>query len=1402
VDEEAIFAAALECATPEARRALVKEVCAGDAKLEALVVGLLQAHDHPDSFLQAPGTSFNPTIDAPAPECAGTVIGPYKLIEQIGEGGFGVVFMAEQQQPVRRLVAIKVLKPGMDTRQVIARFEAERQALALMDHPNIAHVLEAGETASGRPYFVMELVRGLPITEFCDQNKLDPRKRLELFISVCQAVQHAHQKGIIHRDIKPSNVLVTLHDCTPVVKIIDFGISKALGQQLTEKTLVTGFAQMIGTPLYMSPEQAKLSGLDIDTRSDIYSLGVLLYELLTGTTPFEKKRLHEAGYDEMRRIIREDEPPKPSTRLSTLGKQATTVSEQRQSDPRRLTQLFRGELDWIVMKALEKDRNRRYESASTFAADIQRHLKDEPVEARPPSSLYKLGKFARRYKKGLVTAALLSIALVAVAGSLGWIAHDWQARRTEAEIRVVEALKTTEQKLPEGNPSDPELISAVRLAEAHVVTGVVHDELRRQVEEVSADLKMLAKLDEIRLAQSVFADDGFDIAGADAAYTRAFREYGIDVDALSVEEAAAQIRHRRAIGVHLAAALDNWAWARNRQGETKGSALPLGPPWQRLLRVAQAADPDRWRSSLREALAKGKEGADELKKLAASASIPALPATTLLRFAATLANVGAVPSAVNMLRQGHDLYPVDFWINYELACLYCFETQPHQFDLAIGHCRVALAARPKSPAVFNCLGIALASQGKLVDAVAAFRTATKLNCSAAKDNLVRALCLQQKWSEAEATCREANTPGAYRELGAALAKQQKLAEAEVPLHKAIELKSDYAVGYSDLGVVLHRQKKEPEAVAACRNAIKLDPNQVNAYGTLADALLEQKKLPEAAAALRRCAELDPKRVHWADEAQRMMLIHEGQAEQVWIMWEEKLKDKPSDQDAWHGYAQLCLFLGKETQYRLARRNLLDRFGRTTDLVVAERVGRDCLLLPASGKELRQAVTLIDRAVDFGPKHEAFRFFLFAKALAEYRLGNLDSAISLLYGPASSVLGPAPRLVLAMAQHDKGRKEEARKTLATAILAFDWEESWALDEGAWMYHVLRREAEALIIPNLESLLQGKEQPRDNDERVCLLGACQYQARYRRLAILSADAFDAEPKLVGHLRAGTRLRIAHSAALAAAGQGKDAANLEDLEYRRLSELALAWMRADLVAWNELLDKDPDADVAVREQMHDWQYDKDFVSVRDAKALAKLPEAERKQWEKLWREVEGLRSRASAPGLIQDWLILSELIPYEGKDGATALDAQPITCEAQLQPRVDDPAKGNGKVMVWKEHRSTEPYLDFAFILGPPSEYRIAYAVCYIHSAADRADLVLRVGSDDQALIYLNGEEVYRNARARPLKLDEDKTRPIKLHKGSNVLVFKVVNQGRPGPHGSLRLVTKDGAAAGGIVYRLMP
>jgi tetratricopeptide (TPR) repeat protein len=393
------------------------------------------------------------------------MIGPYKLLQQIGEGGFGVVFLAEQEQPIRRKVALKVLKPGMDTKQVIARFESERQALALMDHPNITRVLDAGATDSGRPYFVMELVKGVPITEFCDKNHLAPEARLKLFINVCHAIQHAHQKGVIHRDIKPTNVMVTLHEGLPVVKVIDFGVAKATVHKLTERTLFTACGEMVGTPAYMSPEQAEMSGLDIDTRTDIYALGVLLYELLTGTTPLEGTRLREAGFAELQRLIREEEAPRPSTRLLALGDSATVLAGNRGLDVKRLTQLLAGDLDWVVMKSLEKDRNRRYSTPGSFAEDIERYLRREAILARPPSTVYKVKKIAQRNRAAVLTA-------VSIAGLLlgGTPIVSWQAlRATRAEAAALAAAAAERQAKEEAQTREAETRAVLEFVEAKVL---------------------------------------------------------------------------------------------------------------------------------------------------------------------------------------------------------------------------------------------------------------------------------------------------------------------------------------------------------------------------------------------------------------------------------------------------------------------------------------------------------------------------------------------------------------------------------------------------------------------------------------------------------------------------------------------------------------------------------------------------------------------------------------------------------------------------------------------------------------------------------------------------------------------------------------------------------------------
>jgi hypothetical protein len=489
--EQLLFAAALPIADPAQRESFLKVASAGDAGLCLRVTEMLVEHDQSERFFSECITNLaidgSDVSEAPKPEnnkpvageMAGTRIDRYRLLRQLGEGGCGVVYLAEQEEPVRRRVAFKVIKLGMDTKNVIARFDAERQALAMMDHPNIAKVLDGGATESGRPYFVLELVQGVKITTYCDEHKLAASQRLKLFIQVCQAIQHAHQKGVIHRDIKPSNILVTTHDGMPVPKVIDFGIAKAIEGRIVDDTNFTADGQVVGTPAYMSPEQAEMSGLDVDTRSDIYSLGVLLYELLTGRTPFDQKELVQSGLDEMRRTLREKEPQRPSTMLTSLTNTDLAVAARhRQLEPPKLIKSLKGDLDWIVMKALEKERQRRYETANALAMDVRRYLDNEPVNARPPSQLYRLQKLIQRNK--VICACVLVVTLTLIAGlevSTSFFFEERQARMEAEQAHANEMLLQKKAKAREVITECSVLLSHDAVAEADKVADAIPVEL-------------------------------------------------------------------------------------------------------------------------------------------------------------------------------------------------------------------------------------------------------------------------------------------------------------------------------------------------------------------------------------------------------------------------------------------------------------------------------------------------------------------------------------------------------------------------------------------------------------------------------------------------------------------------------------------------------------------------------------------------------------------------------------------------------------------------------------------------------------------------------------------------------------------------------------------------------------
>jgi serine/threonine protein kinase/Flp pilus assembly protein TadD len=829
-----LFAEALECGSAAEQAAYLERACRGDAAARARVEALLRAHREAGPFLRSDTAAT--LDDRPATEAAGTVVGPYKLLQQIGEGGMGAVFMAEQEQPVRRKVALKIIKPGMDSGQVLARFEAERQALALMDHPNIAHVFDAGTTEGGLPYFVMELVKGVPITRYCDERRLTPRERLELFVPVCQAVQHAHQKGIIHRDLKPSNVLVALYDGSPVSKVIDFGVAKATGPKLTERTLFTEFGQVVGTLEYMSPEQAELNQLDIDTRSDVYSLGVLLYELLTGATPLRHMRATEAPLLEALRVIREEEPAAPSKCLSTT-EELPAIAAKRGLEPRKLSGVVRGELDWIVMKCLEKDRNRRYESANSLARDVERYLRDEPVQACPPSAWYRLRKFARRSKAGLGVSGLVLFFVVLIGSGAGWAVRDRAAREAdlaqdqaarqarldrEIEHALDEATRAREQALTlTDNPfrweaALAETGSGLKRAQGLAAQdeAAVEPAVRGRLQALQAlldadkaDRRFAARFDEIRLEQSGLhlATSQFKVEIALPALKEAFqRHYQIEFVATPAEQAVTLIRRRpKPVQDVLVAAL-----------ETCLDIVPkdVRPARSWLAAVLDGADTGPWRRRAQQAIRASDWKA--LEQVIEEAAAARQPPSLLLRLVWKIPYYS--PTCLAVARRIRQVYPGDFWANHDLANILHFgHSQPEE---AIRYYTAALALRPHNPGTCVELGRALERAGDPDGAIGAYREALDWHpdCVVAHEGLGRAL--ESK----------GDPDGA-------------IAELRQLIGSGYEAQGRFLVG----NVLLHTGHREA-AIASYRKAIELNPNLGEAHYNLGIALSEKKECQDAA----------------------------------------------------------------------------------------------------------------------------------------------------------------------------------------------------------------------------------------------------------------------------------------------------------------------------------------------------------------------------------------------------------------------------------------------------------------------------------------------------------------------------------------------------------------------------
>lgn len=1076
----------------EALPAFLDGACAGDDNLHRKVEALLRAHDRVGGFLESPPTGMpvedihgTPTIEKP-----GDRIGRYKLLQQIGEGGWGIVFMAEQEQPIHRRVALKIVKPGMDTKSVIARFEAERQALALMDHPGIAKIFDAGATESGRPYFVMELVRGIKITEYCDQHSLTTEERLNLFVQVCHAVQHAHQKGIIHRDIKPSNILVTTDEegaRLPVV--IDFGIAKVTtNQRLTDKTLFTALEMLIGTPAYMSPEQAELSSAGIDTRTDIYSLGVLLYELLTGSTPFDTGALLKAGVDEIRRVIREQEPARPSTRLSSLTHaDITTVAQRRHSAPPTLIHAVSGDLDWITMKALEKDRTRRYETATGLALDIERYLANEPIRARPPSTLYKFRKVVLRNKLlfaaigVIVTLTFASLVMVSVS-----LAKERQMRRQLAaalrESKTDEAKATTEAiRSQEANQFLKDMLAGVGPSARHgadvtllreildrtakrvgVLTNQpsVEAELRDEIGRLYADIGSYDQAEPmlrsaVALDRDVFSPQSAQTAVALNDLGRALSLRGNLDEAERANAEALDIRqklfgHENAL---VAESIDHLASVRRHQH-----------------RLAEAD------KSIREAL-----GIRERLFGADSAEV----AESLHNLSVVLGDEGkpvegeAVAQRILAIRQR--LNNDDPSLGSALADAAWAAGLNKNLDKSESLYQEALSVRRKAfgddhPDVAKTLyslGEIMRQRGNLTAADGVMTAAVSIQTKILGDghpdtlyslnNLAKIFEEEGKWVEAEIL---------YRNV--------------LPLWRKLRGIDDPVSMYTlrKLGSALEAEHKWPEAESIDREALSIsskkgdqDADALADLDKLARVLTNEKEYAEANELLDKA--LTPTFVTQGASAsllaQRINLFgHRGRWKEAAAVAALALENQPDDHYRYHVLAGLLVMTGDRPAYEQLCKKIITRFRNpSNNPYIAERVVQDCLLLPNSGADLALIDKLADAAVTLGSGDAALPYFQACKAMSNYRLGRFSEAVEWAEKAVNSATAEAPAkgkafAVLAMARWQLRQEQAARAALADGDAASpefsqeheDLGESWM----AWlMARISLDEAAALIQP---------------------------------------------------------------------------------------------------------------------------------------------------------------------------------------------------------------------------------------------------------------------------------------------------------------------------------------------------
>jgi serine/threonine-protein kinase len=1251
----------------------------------------------------------------------------YQLHGEIARGGMGAVLRGHDVD-LGREIAVKVLLETHKGRtELLQRFVEEAQIGGQLQHPGVVPVYELGVFPDNRPYFTMKLVKGSTLAALLAERQDSSRDRprfLKIFEQVCQTVAYAHSRGVIHRDLKPLNVMVGAFG---EVQVMDWGLAKVLAKDGTPakddvarpqseppSVIRTGRSEgsptsrgtgvqtqagsVLGTPAYMPPEQARGQVDRLDKRSDVFGLGAILYEILTGRPPY----IGDATQVICQAMIGDLDPA-----FRRLGECAADV-----------------DLAGLTKRCLAARPEERPRDAGELASQLTAYF--ESVEARlrraelERAAAEAKAQEERKRRRTTLALAAAVLALVVVGGGAGmWWWHERTAiiRDVEAALERVEASRVAGRW--------QEVRTALEYADGRL--GVLAPEaLRAKVCQARADVDFVQELEAMRFQRGTeFLRTGSsDVADWEGRFSQAFQRWGIDMAELEPWNAADQVRNS-AIREQLLLALDEWI------------SYTEGEKQQTLSAIANGAEYSEWRRALREAELRGDK--EKLKELANQDETLKQPAIVLNWLESDLCSAGLIEEAASLLRKAQQRYPGDFWINYELGRFLTWDLRPRRPGEGVGYLRAALSLRPDNATVLTYLGCALQNKGDRDGAAAAFSRAIALEPTSAfaRNNLGNLFLERKEFERAAAEFRQAmkiapqyaaphinmglvlqeqgnridalayfqdavklvpDDAASQATLGHALRNQAEPERALIHLRKAIELDakepwahvalgeileakedvdgaidaykkalaldpketqarlslcellkkkgemgsaideyrkaiaaipidSNLAGLHFNLGNALAEKKNVDEAIGEYRVAITLNPKLADAYIGLGGALLDKGEEAEAVAAYKRALDLDPKNASVSTYL-RTWFIQEHRLKEAQAVWKMAIEQNPPDHESdWFGYAALCLYLEDDAEYRRIRHTLLEHFGGTTDRAIAQRTAKECLLLSLAGEELSRAAALAEQAFPSGRELDFFAHFQLAKGLAEYRQGHLDKAVehlqaALFLGWLSSSwnLTVPARLTLAMVEQKRGQKAEARKKLAAAVVSLDWRESRANDHDAWICHVLRREAESLILPNLPAFLRREYQPQENDERLALLGICQLKGDYRAAARLYADAFAADPKLADDLKSGARYSAAYFAVLAGCGHDKSTPALRADERARWRKQALDWLRADLAAWTKLAN-DAEEHARIRQTLQGWLKDADLAGIRDDKELAKLPTDEREQCRKLWADVEAL-------------------------------------------------------------------------------------------------------------------------------------------------------------------------------------